>query len=394
MRPDKYCHVFQEREDMSEHNISDSTRKLTALENELALTVQELANTYEELSAIYRFSESFGTENNLEVLCKKIAKELQETFETSNVSIMLIDPERRNLVMVANEGPHSEEDHLLKLSEGHGIPWQVIETKRPLILWDMPDPDEPGASWHTTSFMAAPLIANRETLGVICLSDKIDGGEFYSNDLKLLSAVSNHAAIAIHNALVYLERERVFITMVRSFAAALDAKSTWTAGHSERVTKYSVAIAQEMGEQKQFLEELWTCGMLHDLGKINVPDHVLDKQDRITVKEYETIIQHTMKGAQILEPISRFEGILPGIKHHHERWDGYGMPGGLAGERIPLMARVLAVADSYDAMTSNRPYRRSREKTDAVEEIKRCAGSQFDPTIVKAFLRAVEKQVI
>jgi len=377
------------------NDVSDVTHKLTAVEQELILTVQELTDTYEEISAIHRFSETLGAEIKTEVLCDKIASEVRDTLEVSTVSIMLLDMESGDLITTAYQGHSSDESRAYRLKPGQGLPWHVINTRKSLIVCDVRmHPAHISSPHTTTSLMAAPLFTKDKILGVIVASDKLNKSEFFSNELKLLTTIANQASIAIENSNLYANLENLFVGIVRSFAAALDAKSAWTAGHSERVTTYSVAIGEELGVEKAFLEDIRNCGLLHDVGKIGIPERILDKREGITTNEYSTIRQHTLKGAQILEHIDTFKTIIPGIKHHHERWDGLGSPEGLKGDTIPLIARILAVADSYDAITSNRPYRKKRDKKEAVEEIKRCSGSQFDPRIVHAFLNAVDKQLI
>lgn len=382
---------------MSLNHESGLAQRLNAVERELNVTVQELADTYEELSAIHRFSETLGAEIHTEVLCEKIVHEVRDTLDVAHVSIMLIEPETGELAVTACSGSGNGADTAkpFRLKQGQGIPWHVIETRKPLIVCDVTSHPEHVALPHTrTSIMAAPLAVKGKTVGVICASDKLDGGDFFSNDLKLLTTIASQSAIALENARLYKNLENLFVSIVRSFAAALDAKSAWTAGHSERVTKYAVAVSRELGMDASFMEDIRTCGLLHDVGKIGISETILDKKGAIDEQEYDIIRLHTLKGAQILEHITTFEDILPGIKHHHERWDGAGSPDGLEGEAIPLIARILAVADSYDAITSNRPYRERRDKAEAVAEIRRCSGTQFDPAVVGAFLRSVEKQSI
>ena len=369
-------------------------QRLAAMERELALTAQELANTYEELSAIHRFSDTLGTEIHTDSLSDKIAAEVSETLEVSTVAVMLCD-ETGDLVTSACRGNCPESSGEFRLKEGEGIPWHVVKTRKPLIVCDVSKHPAYIASPHTrTSIMAAPIMTKGKVLGIICVSDKNNNADFLPNELKLLSTIANQAAIAVENSRLYRNLEHLFMSIVRSFAAALDAKSAWTAGHSERVTTYAVAIAGALEADKAFLEEVRTCGLLHDVGKIGIPEALLDKTDRITAHEYETIRQHPIKGAQILEHIHSFGNIIPGIKYHHERWDGLGTPEGLSGDGIPMIARILAVADSYDAITSDRPYREKRKKHEAIDEIVRCSGTQFDPFVVKAFLNAVDQKVI
>lgn len=194
----------------------------------------------------------------------------------------------------------------------------------------------------------------------------------------------------LHSSLA--ETRELLDELIYAFANAIDAKSHWTLGHSERVAEYSVEIAKEMGMDKKNVDNLKTAALLHDIGKIGTYDEILDKPQELTPSEYELVKKHPLKGITILEPIKKMGMILPIIIHHHERMDGTGYPDGLKTEEIPLLARILSVADSYDSMTAERPYRTSLGKEHAVDELKRSSGTQFDPEVIKAFLRVVEKR--
>lgn len=189
----------------------------------------------------------------------------------------------------------------------------------------------------------------------------------------------------------YKELEDLFARLVIAMVNALDAKSPWTKGHSERVTNYALEIAREMGLKDEDFEHLKLCGLLHDIGKIGLYDGVLDKPDKLTDDEFELVKKHPEKGVEILSPIKQLSNIIPGILHHHERYDGKGYPEGIRGEDIPLCARILAAADSYDSMTADRPYRLSPGREYAISELKRCSGTQFDPRVVEAFLKVLNR---
>jgi PAS domain S-box-containing protein/putative nucleotidyltransferase with HDIG domain len=189
----------------------------------------------------------------------------------------------------------------------------------------------------------------------------------------------------------YKELEILFDGLVRAFVNAIDAKSPWTKGHSDRVTDYSIAIAKELGFGEDKLRDLKNAALLHDIGKIGTYDIILDKPLKLTPEEYYLINQHPIKGEEILKPIKQLEHLLPVIRHHHERFDGKGYPDGLKGDEIPLMARIICVADSFDSITSDRPYRNAAIKEYAIYELKRCIGTQFDPEVVQAFLRVIER---
>jgi len=184
----------------------------------------------------------------------------------------------------------------------------------------------------------------------------------------------------------YAELKGLYNALIHSFANAIDAKSPWTKGHSERVTNYAIAIAKEMGLQEKDIEILRIAALLHDVGKIGTLDVILDKPGRLNAEEFNLVKMHTVKGEQILKPIKQLQDILPIIRHHHERIDGNGYPDRLKGEEIPLYARILHIADSFDSMTADRPYRPAPGIEYAISELKKYSGTQFDPKVVEAFL--------
>jgi len=188
----------------------------------------------------------------------------------------------------------------------------------------------------------------------------------------------------------YIELEDLFIKIIRVMVNALDAKSSWTRGHSERVARYAEKIAVEMGMDEDETREIRLAGLLHDIGKIGTYDYLLEKPGPLTPEEYEMVKQHPQKGVDILKDIKQLSRILPFIKYHHERIDGKGYPSGIKDNEIPLGAKILHVADSFDSMTSDRPYRKAPGREYAISELKRFSGIQFDRDVVDAFLRVLQ----
>ena len=179
----------------------------------------------------------------------------------------------------------------------------------------------------------------------------------------------------------------LFFTTIKSISNALDAKDTYTHGHSHRVTLYSLILAKALNLDDELLEEIETAGLLHDIGKIGIPEDILCKPGKLTDEEYQIIQQHAPGGKKILNSIPGLKNVALWISCHHEKWDGRGYPNGLKGEEIPLASRILAVADTYDAMTSNRSYRKGLPHEVAVEEIKNCSGTQFDADVIEVFMK-------
>ncbi len=234
--------------------------------------------------------------------------------------------------------------------------------------------------------MCVPLETHERTLGVIYVDTTTQTDIFSRQDLELLAAIGKQAAIAIERAMLMERVQSRFYDTVRTLVASIEAKDVYTVGHSERVTAYAMQIAEEMGFVGEGLEDIQLAGLLHDVGKIGVPEHILNKRGRLTEEELAIIRRHPEIGANIVGNISEAENLTAIIRHHHEKYDGTGYPDGLKGEDIPIAARILSVADAYDAMTSDRPYRKALEEADVLAQFRKYAGSQFDPRVLEAFL--------
>lgn len=244
-----------------------------------------------------------------------------------------------------------------------------------------------------------PAFYRSNLMAVLLLGEKCDGERFEQEELNFFAALASDAAMAIRNAQLFgrlkseADRNRqLFLQTILVLGSTIEAKDKYTHGHTERVTQYSVMIANQMNENKsaifddKFMENLYISGLLHDIGKIGVPEEILNKTGKLTDEEYTVMKKHPQRGVEIVAPLNLPQNCLDGILHHHERYDGRGYPAGLKGEAIPLTAAVIAVADAFDAMTSDRPYRRGMDKSQAMEEIKKCIGTQFNPLPAKAFV--------
>jgi len=239
---------------------------------------------------------------------------------------------------------------------------------------------------YATQLLAVPLMRQEELLGCLFGIDK-HSGEFDTVDSKLLNSIANESAIYLENAMLFDNVRGLMMGLLHSLTSAVDAKDAYTCGHSERVALLSRSLAVEAGLTEHQVDRIYMAGLLHDVGKIGVPEAVLQKTGKLTNEEFDQIKKHPEIGARILRDIKQIEDIIPGVMHHHERYDGKGYPTGLAGENIPLMGRIICLADCFDAMTSNRTYRKALPLEVALSEIRRCSGTQFDPRLAEAFLR-------
>ncbi len=242
------------------------------------------------------------------------------------------------------------------------------------------------------SLLAIPLITKDITKGVLMLGDT-RAGQFVREDAFAIEKIAAQMAVALENARLYEEMRSLFINTVASLANAIDAKSPWTKGHSERVMHVSANIAKEMGLDEAMIERARLGGLLHDIGKIGVIEALLEKPEALSEDEFPPMRLHPEKGVAILAPIEQLQDVLPGILHHHERYDGAGYPAGLKGGEIPLEARIITVADSFDAMVADRPYKKAFSPAEALAELHLYAGTQFDPQVVENFARYFERMM-
>jgi len=239
------------------------------------------------------------------------------------------------------------------------------------------------------SFIAVPLKMKQRLFGWIAVASVTAGKRFDEGQRKLLSIIGSRAAAAIENARLYEDLRATFQQTIQGLAKAIDKMDRYTAGHSDRVAMYATYLAHRLGLSVEEIEIVRQSALMHDIGKIGCVLN-LNKPGKLSAEEYEIFKKHPGYGRDILDPIKFLHPLIPGVHLHHERWDGRGYPLGLRGKEVPLMARIIAVADTYDAMTSDRAYRRALPHEIAVAEIERCAKSQFDPDVAGEFNSGIE----
>lgn len=250
----------------------------------------------------------------------------------------------------------------------------------------------PGTKLRNT--LAMPLKTPDKLLGIIQVANKLNQGKYSSEDIDLLNILSSQLAFVIQNADLFSNLQKAYIDTLSALTGAIDAKDSYTRGHSERVTELSIKLAEECNVPSSEIENIKLGGLLHDIGKIGIPEAVLNKPGRLNDEEFNIIKSHPDLGLHILGKVEFLEHIVPIIRHHHERYDGKGYPGGLKGDNIPLLARIVSVVDTFDAMTTNRPYRKALTIEESLVEIDRCSGSQFDPDIAAKFIKMVRRDGI
>jgi len=230
----------------------------------------------------------------------------------------------------------------------------------------------------------------RKIIGVLQAFNKKGGGRFTQWDLEEFQNLSDQVGVAVENANLYKELKATFIGTAEALGDAIEAKDAYTAGHTRRVHSYSILIGEYLGLSPSELENLRLAALLHDIGKIGVEDHILRKAGELDEIEKKKMERHTLIGSRIVGNIKQMESVVPGIRHHHEEYNGTGYPGKLKGRKIPMNARIIAVADCFDAMTTSRPYRKGLPLRTALNELRKLKRIQFDDKVVDAFIKAYQ----
>ncbi len=240
--------------------------------------------------------------------------------------------------------------------------------------------------------LALPLKPRDLLLGVIQVANKRGNFSYRPEDLDLLKILGSQVAFVIQNADLFKNLQRAYIDTLSALTSAIDAKDSYTRGHSERVTELSIRLAQTCEVAPEEIEKIKLGGLLHDIGKIGIPEGILNKPGRLDDEEFQIIKSHPDLGVRIMGKVEFLEAIVPIIRFHHERFDGKGYPDGLSGKNIPLLARIVSVVDTFDAMTTDRPYRKAMTIEAALTEIERCAGTQFDLEIAAQFVKMIKRE--
>jgi response regulator RpfG family c-di-GMP phosphodiesterase len=302
----------------------------------------------------------------------------------------------RPLAVVARGISMREARELLDFSEGLGA--HLLRAPQPLLLEEGVFPGElrsqVAAARSVGLGLACPMIAKGMPVGIALFGNKISGQPLTADDLVMLSAVCNFAGPALEGARLYSELQDTYYSTVRAFVWSLEAKDPYTRGHSQRVADYARTLGEATGMTKRDLDMLVFGAVLHDIGKIGVPERILNKPGPLTQAEWSVVREHPEMGARIVGNIDYLEPAVGSVLHHHERIDGRGYPYGLVGTDIELGARIVTVVDSFDAMTTDRPYRKAMDTSKAIQLLRDAAGRQFDPQLVERFIELLEKGIV
>lgn len=371
--------------------IEEANYKIADLAGELEDKNSNLEKVVARLSTLYKVGLAINSNMDNENIYRMIVDTTIEHLH-ANIGYIIVYDKQKNALRVDTlvgheELPNGEVYVPMKDSSVSG--W-VIKNAKPLLITDINETPQfdrfSTLGYERKTLICAPLVVKDDVIGTITVVNKNDGSTYTNEDLELLTTIAAQASIAIKNATLYDEQKTTYLSTIHALVSAIEASDSYTRGHSERVTRYSVTIAKKLGLSSERLKIMERAAILHDIGKIGINLTLLHKVERLSPEDIHDLQQHPEIGMKILEPIEFLSDVRLCIGQHHERFDGKGYPNRLHGDQLLLEARILAVADSFDAMTSDRPYRKALPLDVAVKELVDNAGTQFDPSIVPIFV--------
>ncbi len=351
----------------------------------------------QSLETLYKMSRRVSAVMPLDELFAEMKKLLFDVFDSAeNLVIMIWDEDLGDYIprLVANSRFEADAPVVIPQS----VFYRAMTERVTLVANDAANDSRFSQSdsiigLSIQSVMCAPLVAGGRTLGAIYVDNRKQATHYEEADAELLTAFASQAAIAIDNARLMDTLQRSYQQTLLALVTAIEAKDEYTRGHSQRVAEYAVGIALELNFPQERVDLLRTAAELHDIGKIGIKDLIIQKPDRLSDEEFREIKNHVITGERIVAPITYLSPVLPAIRNHHERWDGKGYPDGQKGEQIALEARILAVADAFDAMTTKRTYNNPMTMEQALKRVREASGTQFDPQVVAAFSRYIERKI-
>lgn len=345
---------------------------------------RELADSYEEINLLYTITGSMNSVNQPERFIELVCDELLKNMPYGWVGVQLRTgnrlPRPGNALLFRGETQNDEQ----QLSSIVSAMTCDIYPETPIIAHSG---DELSQRLGNGTIVV-PIENDGQVIGTLIAAEKQGTDTTVSSvDVKMLSATASQLGIFLENALLYEDLNATFFGTLEALTASIDAKDRYTCGHSQRVALLTAQLAHAAGLTDAQVERFRIAGLVHDIGKIGVSESVLLKKGKLTDEEYQAVQQHPEIGSRILRDIPQMSDILGGVLHHHERFDGGGYPHGLSGEDIPLIARVIAIADTFDAMSSSRTYRNAMTRTSVLDEMRRSTPGQFDPALSELFFR-------
>ncbi len=356
---------------------------------------RQLAEAYEELNLIYRIGATMRVTQMPREHFSRLFADLARTTPFTTMAAVLYDTDvldADNRLIIGGE-PIVEAPQVLRIA--HVLQPLIEHHSNAMVINSLQQhPDLHWAEAWLERLLAVPIVSNQSLLGLVLVFNHSNNGDFNSTDARLLHSVVDRSAIYLENVLLYGDLNNLLMGLLHALVSSIDAKDPYTSGHSNRVAVVAQKIAEKTGADPEAVKRVYLSGLLHDVGKIGISELILCKPGRLSDSEMLEMQKHPEIGAKILTGIKQLDDIIPGVLHHHEWISGQGYPAGLAGDAVPWIARVVGLADAFDAMTSGRNYRNALPLSSALAELRRFAGTQFCPRLVDALIELVDEGLL
>ncbi len=379
-----------------QYRVAKLRYQINSTEEKLQLHTIDIDNLIMMLASIHEFGVTATGLLSKEEVSQTVVDTACSIIHSDLASLMLINPENE-LYIISSKGLSEKVKKETKMKIGEGIAGRVASTGKYIFVENIetdvrflrPNDDD---RYVSKSFISVPLKVKSRVIGVLNINSPKNKKQFNDRDLKLITILADQAAMRLDNIELFNNLQSFYFEMVQTLARAIDAKDAYTYDHADRARKYAKAIAVKMNLPYTIVRNIEYAALMHDIGKIGIADNILLKKEKLTEKEIKMLRTHPIIGNKILAPVKFLSPVAPMVLYHQEWYDGSGYPEGLAKEEIPLGARIVAVIDAYDAMTSDRPYRKALPIKTAVKELKDGAGTQFDPKIVDIFINILKEE--
>ena len=379
-----------------QYRVAKLRYQINVAEEKLQLHTIDIDNLIMMLSSIHEFGVTATGLLSKEEVSQTVVDTACSIIHSDLASLMLINSENE-LYIISSKGLSEKIKKETKMKIGEGIAGRVASTGKYIFVENIetdvrflrPNDDD---RYVSKSFISVPLKVKSRVIGVLNINSPKNKKQFNDRDLKLITILADQAAMRLDNIELFNNLQSFYFEMVQTLARAIDAKDAYTYDHADRARKYAKAIAVKMNLPYTIVRNIEYAALMHDIGKIGIADNILLKKEKLTEKEIKMLRTHPIIGNKILAPVKFLSPVAPMVLYHQEWYDGSGYPEGLAKEEIPLGARIVAVIDAYDAMTSDRPYRKALPIKTAVKELKDGAGTQFDPKIVDIFINILKEE--
>jgi HD-GYP domain-containing protein (c-di-GMP phosphodiesterase class II) len=356
-------------------NMENNIKRLEAAKRTMQYVLSKLALGISSLQTIDTFLE--------------LIVEITTNALDAKVGILMLLDEEKNELYIKTASGFEANFRDVRLKVGEEAPGWVAKHKKPLLVPEFQKSTTPQKGFFSPPLLCAPMLYHDRLIGVLLVAGKLRGGNFQEDELLIISNLASQTAVAVENERLHLDAEMTYLETISALAMAVEARDHYSRGHSDRVSQYSVKVAERLGLESRLIEDIKQAAELHDVGKIGISDDILRKPAQLNEEEWIIVRKHPAIGESIIKPVRSLSRLCSIVRHHQEWVNGEGYPDKLKGDEIPLGAKILAVTDSFDAMTTDRPYRKALSIETAKAELKQYIGIRYDKEVVEAFLSTV-----